>query len=109
MSYGMDLLAGLLIGGLGGSQGVALPGLLLVGLGYDTSIALAYQMNPDWFPQSQPLTLSEVATTGAGTAVGWALAKALFPTANPSGMRAMTPIALAGMAMMPFAGRVPGR
>lgn len=102
---GSDLFVGAAIGAVGGLNNVALPGLLLVGLGFDLSIAIAYKLNPAWFPHSTPLTWGEVLTTSIGTAAGWAVTKAFVPHGNPE----IAPIAAAGLGVIPINGRMPGR
>lgn len=100
-----DLLVGSAIGAVGGLQGIALPGLLIVGLGFDASVAAAHTINPTWFPGADGLTLEEVFATALGTIAGWGVAKLVAPHVNP----AVVPIASAGLALMPIPGRVPGR
>lgn len=98
-----DLLVGSMIGAAGGLNGIALPGLLLVGLGFDVSMAIAYRINPAWFPGGDGLGISDILTTAAGTTAGWMVAKAIAPQGNPR----LAPIAAAGMLLLP--GRAPGR
>lgn len=98
-----DLFVGAMIGAAGGLNGVALPGLLLVGLGFDLSVAVVHRMNPNWFPQGDGVAFEEVLATAIGTTVGWGLTKAFVPDGNPQ----LAPIAAAGALFVP--GRVPGR
>jgi hypothetical protein len=103
-----DVLIGGAIGVAGAMQGIALPGLLLVGLGFDVSVSLAYHLNPRWFPHSGGLSVSDILSTSIGTAIGWSLVQTLVPEkvrTNPAA-RAVT---AAGFVLLPAAGRVPGR
>lgn len=102
-----DVLIGGAIGVAGGMNGIALPGLLLVGLGFDVAVSLVYRINPNWFPQSGALSLSDVLSTGLGTTLGWSLVQMLPERirTNPAA-RAVT---AAGFVFLPTAGRVPGR
>lgn len=98
-----DALVGGMIGAAGGLNGIALPGLLLVGLGFDISVSLVHRFKPEWFPAGDGLTLTEVVTTALGTTAGWAAVKIIAPAGNPD----LAPIAAAGMLLVP--GRFPGR
>lgn len=102
-----DVLIGGAIGVAGGMNGIALPGLLLVGLGFDLAVSLTYHINPRWFPRSGALSISDVLSTSLGTAIGWSLIQVLPERirTNPAA-RAVT---AAGFVLLPAAGRVPGR
>lgn len=103
-----DVLIGAAIGIAGAMNDIALPGLLLVGFGFDVAVSLVYAINPQWFPQSSGLSMRDVLATGVGTAVGWGLVKTFVPPSvrtNPIVKAATT----AGFVLLPAAGRVPGR
>ncbi len=103
-----DLLVGAAIGTAGGMQGIALPGLLLVGLGFDASVAAVRAMDPQWFPNHTEITLEDVLVTAIGTALGWGAAKLILPQINKLNP-GLAKAATAGVAMLPIAGRFPGR
>ncbi len=111
MSRIADLAVGATLGALGASQGIAMPGMVLVGLGYDATIATVRAVNPTWFPNSEPLTLGDVLVTAIGTAIGWTVLNALMPPReNPySGTGAQLPLVAAGLASLAIPGRIPGR
>ena len=105
-----DIAVGATLGALSASQGIALPGAVLVGLGYDATIAGVHALNENWFPESEPITLGDILVTAAGTAIGWWITQALFPVRdNPLPHGNYVPIAAAGLAVMALPGRVPGR
>lgn len=111
-----DLAVGATLGALSASQGIAMPGAVLVGLGYDATIAGVHAINEKWFPMSEPLTLTDVLVTSVGTAIGWWITQAIFPIReNPqviSGSAhplSYVPVAAAGLAVMALPGRLPGR
>lgn len=106
---GSDVLIGAAIGAAGGMQDIALPGLLLVGLGFDLAVSLIYAVNPSWFPHSGKLTVYDVFATAIGTTVGWGLVRTVVPQkirTNPAARAAAT----ASFFLLPaVGGRVPGR
>jgi hypothetical protein len=114
-----DLVVGGAIGIVGATQGVALPGLLLIGVGFDAVAAAVRAVDPKWFPNSEPLSLFDVLATTLGTAAGWAVVRAVSPRPNPAGAPpgavfgprgAMLATGMAaGLVMLPTAGRAPGR
>jgi hypothetical protein len=111
MSTGPDLAVGGAIGALGATQGFGLPGMILVGVGYDLVVASAYGFNPQWFPGNEQLTLRDVVTTAIGTAIGWSTVRALMPAqTNPAGDAGIGALAMGALsfAAIPF-GRAPGQ
>ncbi len=104
-----DLLIGAALGALGATQGIALPGIVLIGVGFDATASIVYAANPNWFPDNQPIGLGDVAMTAVGTAVGWAIFNAIFPRENPPSQSIIPTVVAAGLAMLPVAGRHPGR
>jgi hypothetical protein len=77
-----DLAIGGLIGALGGSQGIALPGVILLGLGFDLVAAATFKLNPRWFPEREGIKSIDVVATTAGTFVGWLIGRAFGSWAN---------------------------
>lgn len=109
-----DLGIGAALGALGASQGIALPGMVLVSFGYDATIATVHAIDNSWFPQGENLTLSDVLITAAGTALGWLAVHVIFPPnqtrENPPVLgNVQIPVVAAGLAAMALPGRVPGR
>ena len=104
-----DLLVGAALGALGATQGIALPGIVLIGVGFDATAALVYGANPNWFPDSDQLSLGDVLLTAVGTTVGWAVFNAIFPRENPASQGIVPTMVAAGLAMVPIVGRQPGR
>lgn len=115
MSLGPDIIVGGVLGAVGAQQGVALPGALLMGLILDASAALAYQINPSWFPRNRCLSIQDVLATAFGVTAGWMAVRALGASrVNPSGAvaspvpsGAITAVALGTLVLT--AGRAPGR
>lgn len=106
-----DLGIGAALGALGASQGIALPGMVLVSFGYDATIAAVHGLNHDWFPQGESLTFGDVLITAAGTALGWLAVHAIFPAReNPVPVgNIQIPVVAAGLATLALPGRIPGR
>jgi len=101
-----DLAIGAVIGALGAVQGVALPGMIAIGVGFDVVAAATYAIEPKWFPESEALSVVDVLATALGTTLGWVLVRTLLPGANPTGHE---PIIAASLAAAPLPARFPGR
>lgn len=98
-----DLVVGAALGALGAVQGVALPGMLVLGVGYDAAASGVASARPDWFPNGRPISGGELLATAAGVTVGWLLMRTFFPRMNPTGYE---PILAAGVIMMAGRGGV---
>lgn len=111
----VDLVVGGAVGAIAASQGVALPGALVVTAGVDASAAAARAVRPDWFPGTESITLGDVLVMGLGAVAGWGVARALLPgsegdTATSGAALVLASLAVAGVAVLPLAEvRSPGR